>query len=151
MLAFLTAHDPPLLFDLEADPSEHYPLVPGGETDIPALLERIKKVKERFEASMLFGESQIGKGSDPQLEPCCSPQCRPKPHCCQCWRLVTTVLQKSKKEYNYLCSLRYFWWLLISHCFYIVFLIPQIPPIVCRLPLMVRGEKNRRIRCSNRA
>ncbi|XP_019712813.1 arylsulfatase A [Hippocampus comes] len=84
MFAVLTAHDPPLLFDLEADPSEHYPLVPSGETDIPALLERIKKVKERFEASMLFGESQIGKGSDPQLEPCCSPQCRPKPHCCQC-------------------------------------------------------------------
>ncbi|XP_061629417.1 arylsulfatase A [Phyllopteryx taeniolatus] len=80
----LNFHDPPLLFDLEADPSEHYPLVPGGDTDVPALLERIKKVKEQFEASMSFGESQIGKGSDPQLEPCCSPECSPKPHCCQC-------------------------------------------------------------------
>ncbi|XP_061677646.1 arylsulfatase A isoform X2 [Syngnathoides biaculeatus] len=83
-LSALTAHDPPLLFDLEADPSERYPLVPGGQTDVPALLQRIKKVKERFEASMSFGESQNGKGSDPRLEPCCAPQCSPKPHCCRC-------------------------------------------------------------------
>ncbi|XP_057692106.1 arylsulfatase A [Corythoichthys intestinalis] len=83
-LSVLKVHDPPLLYDLEADPSEHYPLATGGETDIPALLERIKKVKEQFEASMVFGESQIGKGSDPRLEPCCSPQCTPKPSCCRC-------------------------------------------------------------------
>ncbi|XP_054631537.1 arylsulfatase A [Dunckerocampus dactyliophorus] len=82
--ALLKPHDPPLLFDVEADPSERYPLLLDDHPDIQELLERIKRVKEQFESSMLFGESQISKGSDPQLEPCCNPQCSPKPGCCQC-------------------------------------------------------------------
>ncbi|XP_034735813.1 arylsulfatase A isoform X2 [Etheostoma cragini] len=84
VFAILKAHDPPLIFDLEADPSEHYPLPLTGKPDLQALLERIKKVKEQFEASMVFGESQISKGTDPNLEPCCNPQCSPKPGCCKC-------------------------------------------------------------------
>ncbi|XP_061752181.1 arylsulfatase A-like [Nerophis ophidion] len=77
-------HDPPLIFHLDADPSERYPLPLDGQPDIQELLERVKRVKEEFEDSMLFGESQIAKGSDPQLEPCCNPQCSPKPSCCHC-------------------------------------------------------------------
>ncbi|KAM9854888.1 arylsulfatase A [Aulostomus maculatus] len=84
VFAVLTAHDPPLIFDLEADPSENYPLPLMGRPDIRDLLERIKVVKQQFEASMVFGESQIAKGNDPLLEPCCSPQCSPKPSCCRC-------------------------------------------------------------------
>lgn len=84
VFAVLKAHDPPLIFDLEADPSENYPLVLVGRPDLQATLERIKKVKEQFEASMVFGESQISKGTDPALEPCCNPQCSPKPTCCHC-------------------------------------------------------------------
>ncbi|KAM6961419.1 arylsulfatase A [Aplochiton taeniatus] len=82
--SFLRAHDPPLLFDLEADPSENYPLALKGRPDLQAVLERILKVKAEFEASMVFGESQIGKGEDSKLEPCCTPDCSPKPSCCQC-------------------------------------------------------------------
>ena len=85
VFAVLKAHDPPLLFQLEADPSERYPLPLMGRPDLQALVERVKKVKEQFEASMVFGESQISKGIDPGLEPCCNPQCSPKPKCCQCW------------------------------------------------------------------
>uniref|UniRef100_A0A7N8XZG8 Arylsulfatase A n=1 Tax=Mastacembelus armatus TaxID=205130 RepID=A0A7N8XZG8_9TELE len=81
VFAALKPHDPPLIFDLEADPSENYPL---PLDDLQALLVNIKKVKEQFEASMVFGESQISKGSDPNLEPCCDPQCAPKPTCCLC-------------------------------------------------------------------
>ncbi len=97
VFAILKAHDPPLIFDLEADPSEHYPLPLVGRPDLQALLERIKKVKEQFEASMVFGESQISKGTDPNLEPCCNPQCSPKPRCCRCWwdkfsRLLMTTM-----------------------------------------------------------
>lgn len=83
MLASLKVHDPPLLFDLEADPSEHYPLS-LDRPDLQEVLGRIRKVKEQFESSMVFGESQISKGTDPSLEPCCSPQCGPKPDCCRC-------------------------------------------------------------------
>lgn len=86
IFASLTVHDPPLLFDLEADPSEHYPLSLDNRPDLQAVLGRIRKVKEQFEGSMVFGESQISKGIDPSLEPCCSPQCGPKPSCCHCWR-----------------------------------------------------------------
>ncbi|XP_068595420.1 arylsulfatase A [Brachionichthys hirsutus] len=84
VFAGFKAHDPPLIFDLEADPSEHYPLSLEGKPDLQALLERIKKVKEQFEASMVFGESQMLKGKDPILEPCCNPDCSPKPGCCRC-------------------------------------------------------------------
>lgn len=85
LFAFLKSHDPPLIFDLEADPSENYPLSLEGRPDLQALLERIKAVKKQFEASMVFGESQISKGTDPNLAPCCNPQCSPKPSCCHCW------------------------------------------------------------------
>ncbi|KAM4554251.1 arylsulfatase A [Fundulus diaphanus] len=82
--AVLKAHDPPLIFDLEADPSERYPLPPEGRPDIQAVLAQIEKVKAQFEANMVFGENQISKGEDPNLEPCCTPGCSPKPTCCHC-------------------------------------------------------------------
>lgn len=81
--AVLKAHNPPLIFDLEADPCEHYAL-PVDTPDIQTVLEQIKSVKEQFESSMVFGESQVGKGTDPNLEPCCNPECSPKPSCCHC-------------------------------------------------------------------
>lgn len=84
IISFLKPHEPPLLFDLEADPSENYPLSPQDHPELQAVLDRIRSVKAQFEASMVFGESQIEKGSDPELEPCCTPHCSPKPSCCQC-------------------------------------------------------------------
>ncbi|XP_037538764.1 arylsulfatase A [Nematolebias whitei] len=82
--AVLKTHNPPLIFDLEADPSECYPLPLKDRPDIQAVLEQIKKVKAEFEANMVFGQSQISRGTDPNLEPCCNPECSPKPTCCHC-------------------------------------------------------------------
>ncbi|XP_017261445.1 arylsulfatase A [Kryptolebias marmoratus] len=82
--AIFKTHDPPLIFDLEADPSERYPLPLNDRPDIQVVLEQIKNAKAQFEATMVFGESQISKGSDPNLEPCCNPGCSPKPTCCHC-------------------------------------------------------------------
>lgn len=92
--AVLKDHDPPLIFDLEADPSENYPLR-VDTPDIETMLQQIQKVKQQFEASMVFGESQISKGTDPNLEPCCNPQCSPKPTCCHCWwdRLLQLLMK----------------------------------------------------------
>ncbi|XP_075998744.1 arylsulfatase A [Genypterus blacodes] len=84
IFSVLKAHDPPLLFDLESDPSEFYPLFLFEHPELKDVLERIMKVKQQFEATMVFGESQIDKGSNPDLEPCCNPQCSPKPSCCHC-------------------------------------------------------------------
>lgn len=82
--ASLKFHDPPLLFDLEADPSEHYNLATPEHPEFNAVLQQIQDVKVEFEKGMVFGEDQIGKGTDPTLEPCCTPQCIPKPSCCTC-------------------------------------------------------------------
>ncbi|XP_066541396.1 arylsulfatase A [Hoplias malabaricus] len=84
MISFLKQHDPPLLFDLHSDPSENYNLSLKDHPELVSVLQKIQGLKEEFEASMVFGESEIAKGSDPQLEPCCTPQCSPKPECCQC-------------------------------------------------------------------
>ncbi|XP_061085559.1 arylsulfatase A-like [Conger conger] len=81
LTAFLKRHDPPLLFDLEADPAENYDLNPARYQDV---LQRIQAAKADFEEGMLFGESQVEKGIDPALEPCCTPACTPKPSCCAC-------------------------------------------------------------------
>ncbi|KAK2894512.1 hypothetical protein Q8A67_011741 [Cirrhinus molitorella] len=80
-LLALLHHDPPLLYNLEADPAENYNLK-GADWD--SVRNQIQAIKEQFEASMVFGESEIGKGKDSALEPCCIPNCTPKPKCCQC-------------------------------------------------------------------
>ncbi|KAK1785014.1 hypothetical protein P4O66_018448 [Electrophorus voltai] len=82
--SFLKQHDPPLLFDLESDPSENYNLSPSEHPELASVLQKIQALKDQFEASMQFGESEVKKGTDPALEPCCTPQCTPKPECCQC-------------------------------------------------------------------
>lgn len=80
--ATLTSHDPPLLFDLEADPSENYNLLIDGTKKYISLLQQIKLEKAKFEDGMEFAESEINKGEDPSLQPCYNPQCTPKPSCC---------------------------------------------------------------------
>ncbi|XP_004069735.1 arylsulfatase A [Oryzias latipes] len=83
-IATLKPHDPPLIFDLEDDPSENYPLSLKDHPHVQAVLEEIMKVKADFEATMVFGQSQVSKGTDPALEPCCNPECSPQPSCCHC-------------------------------------------------------------------
>nr|XP_054487542.1 LOW QUALITY PROTEIN: arylsulfatase A [Agelaius phoeniceus] len=81
----LTPHLPPLLFDLEADPAENYDLLQGQPG--PEALQALKDIamqKVLLEQRLHFGESQIGKGRDPSLQPCCNPGCSPKPSCCRC-------------------------------------------------------------------
>ncbi|XP_063053114.1 arylsulfatase A-like [Engraulis encrasicolus] len=77
-------HDPPLLFDLEADPSENYSLSPQEHPEVAIVLKHMQHLRDDFQASMVFGESQGGRGTDPALEPCCNPSCTPKPDCCTC-------------------------------------------------------------------
>ncbi|XP_053888260.1 arylsulfatase A isoform X2 [Malaclemys terrapin pileata] len=82
----LKSHEPPLLFDLEADPAENYNLLQGGAVG-PEVLRVVKEIqlhKALFDQRMEFGESQIGKGIDSALQPCCAPGCTPKPSCCHC-------------------------------------------------------------------
>ena len=40
------------------------------------------QVKSAFEASMVWSESQMDRGLNPQYEPCAKPGCSPFPACC---------------------------------------------------------------------
>uniref|UniRef100_A0A8C3KW38 Arylsulfatase A n=1 Tax=Calidris pygmaea TaxID=425635 RepID=A0A8C3KW38_9CHAR len=81
----LAPHLPPLLFDLESDPAENYDLLQSGaRPELLQVLKEIKLQKVLFEQRMEFGESQMRKGRDPALQPCCAPNCTPKPSCCRC-------------------------------------------------------------------
>ncbi|KAM6425539.1 arylsulfatase A [Rhynochetos jubatus] len=81
----LTPHLPPLLFDLESDPGENYDLLQGGAgPEVLQVLKEMELQKVLFEQRMEFGESQIRRGRDPALQPCCVPSCTPKPSCCRC-------------------------------------------------------------------
>uniref|UniRef100_UPI0012932A93 arylsulfatase A n=1 Tax=Lonchura striata TaxID=40157 RepID=UPI0012932A93 len=81
----LTPHLPPLLFDLEADPAENYNLLRGRPG--PEALQALKDIaleKALLQQRLRFGDSQMDKGQDPSLQPCCNPACTPKPACCRC-------------------------------------------------------------------
>ncbi|XP_062347457.1 arylsulfatase A-like [Cinclus cinclus] len=81
----LTPHLPPLLFDLESDPAENYDLLQGqASPEVLQVLRDITLQKVLLEQRLEFGESQIRKGRDPSLQPCCAPNCSPKPSCCRC-------------------------------------------------------------------
>ena len=83
----LTAHEPPLLFDLSEDPGENYNLLRSGAEVAPEALEAVKQLqllKAQFDAGVTFGPSQVALGEDPALQMCCRPGCSPWPTCCHC-------------------------------------------------------------------
>ncbi|XP_077120422.1 arylsulfatase A-like [Ranitomeya variabilis] len=83
--ALLKEHNPPLLFDLETDPAENYNLLnPVIPEELEPIVNEILKERERFLKSMTYAKSEINKGTDPALRPCCNPECTPKPSCCRC-------------------------------------------------------------------
>lgn len=83
----LTAHDPPLLYDLSEDPGENYNLLEREAEVTPEALRAMKHLqllKVQFDAAMTFGPSQMALGDDPGLQICCKPSCTPYPACCHC-------------------------------------------------------------------
>ncbi|KAF6117433.1 arylsulfatase A [Phyllostomus discolor] len=85
--SLLTAHEPPLLFDLSEDPGENYDLLRSGAEVSPEALEALKHLqllKAQFDAGVNFGPSQVALGEDPALQMCCKPGCSPWPACCHC-------------------------------------------------------------------
>ncbi|KAB0397169.1 hypothetical protein E2I00_004721, partial [Balaenoptera physalus] len=67
----LTAHEPPLLFDLSEDPGENYNLLGGVAEVTPEALQALKQLqllKAQFDAAVTFSPSQIARGEDPALQ-----------------------------------------------------------------------------------
>ncbi|XP_014663265.1 PREDICTED: arylsulfatase A-like [Priapulus caudatus] len=89
--ALRTKHNPPLLFDLDADPAERYNInkSPKGKRIIPF----IAKLKKKFDERMKWGTSQIRRGANNTLIPCCNPGCTPFPQCCHCERGKSSLVE----------------------------------------------------------
>ncbi|XP_070577434.1 arylsulfatase A-like isoform X1 [Ptychodera flava] len=82
-----TEQNPPLLFNLDEDPSEAYNL--GNDPEYTDVLNEIGEIKQQFEAGLVWRESEINKPKDPSVEPCCNPGCHPFPTCCSCTKFGT--------------------------------------------------------------
>ncbi|XP_070577428.1 arylsulfatase A-like [Ptychodera flava] len=77
-----TAHNPPLLYDLNSDPSEQYDL--SSDPNYASVLKELDEIRRKFAAELDWAPAEILKPSDPNVEPCCNPGCSPRPSCCHC-------------------------------------------------------------------
>ena len=67
--SFKTAHDPPLVFNVDLDPYEEFPLDPNLHS---GLLIKAKKIVEEHEQSIISVPNQL-KTLNSKLQPCCNP------------------------------------------------------------------------------
>ena len=67
-------HDPPLLFNVAADPAEEWPVDPANAP--PGTVEAIAAAVARFEAGLVWGRA-MNVREDPTLWPCCTEFPRP--------------------------------------------------------------------------
>jgi len=81
----VTVHDTPLMYDLEKDPSEAYPL----DVDLPnnkAIYDRMIQALYEFESTLELGDPLLND-SDEQYYPCCTPETFPV---CACDKGLTS-------------------------------------------------------------
>lgn len=76
----LTYHDPPMLFDLNLDPSEQYNISDTNKE----IVQRLTEMRAEFDSRMVWAESETKKPSHEDYMPCCNPGCIPFPQCCHC-------------------------------------------------------------------
>ncbi|XP_037680572.1 arylsulfatase H-like isoform X2 [Choloepus didactylus] len=70
----MTRHDPPLLFELSADPSEAKPLSPSSEPSFHAVVSRIKEATQEHRKTLTPVPQQLSGSSNtwnPWPQPCC--------------------------------------------------------------------------------
>lgn len=73
--AYVTRHDPPLLYDLSEDPSETTPLTPDTEPNFSSVLEVILEAQKAHTRGVKPAEDQLSFTHmfwKPWLQPCCS-------------------------------------------------------------------------------
>ena len=62
-------HDPPLIFDINQDPGEQFPLDPSKQQD---LIERAASLVQKHRQTIIPVPSQLGS-HDSNVQPCCNP------------------------------------------------------------------------------
>lgn len=68
------SHDPPLIFNVEADPGEAFSLLVG---DYSHVIERVNAAVIEHKSTIVPVDSQLGR-NNVNLQPCCNP------HNCTC-------------------------------------------------------------------
>ena len=79
-------HDPALMFDLNQDPGERYPIDPHSDL-YKEIIGEINLVKDQVESKVTWAESEVAKGTSRGVTPCCNPigpRCGDYPSCCDC-------------------------------------------------------------------
>ena len=82
--ATLKERDPPLLYDLNTDPGERYPLNTNKYADV---LTKMTHLRQKMSETIQWGPSEMKKGTSRNATPCCgskTPDCTPYPTCCNC-------------------------------------------------------------------
>ena len=82
-MANLTEHSPPLLFNLDQDPGERYPLDREMYAEV---LKRMIDLRNELSQKISWAPSEMLKGTSKKAFPCCrgSQLCHPFPSCCDC-------------------------------------------------------------------
>ena len=65
-------HDPPLIYNIEHDPSEAYPLAPSSD-EYRRERARLETSAAKHEATIAYVPNQMTLGVDPQYKICCDP------------------------------------------------------------------------------
>ena len=82
----LSRHWPPLIFDLNIDPGERYPLAVNS-SEYERILEAVLATRDKLKKDVAWADSETLKPKSRENSPCCNPKgssCEPFPTCCNC-------------------------------------------------------------------
>ena len=87
--AKLTKHWPPLLFNVDSDPGERYPLDPVAFAET---IKEMTDLRNNLSKNISWAPSEVLKGRSQRAFPCCNDHqptsssaiCHPFPSCCNC-------------------------------------------------------------------
>jgi len=77
-------HDPPLLYNVEADPQELYRLTRATFSDYDEVMSMMEERRESLEGGDIAWVESVTKERGKEGMPCCNPGCEPFPSCCTC-------------------------------------------------------------------
>jgi len=77
-------HDPPLLYNVEADPQELYKLTRDTFADYDEVMRSMEERRTALESGDIFWAESVTKERGKEGMPCCNQGCEPFPSCCTC-------------------------------------------------------------------
>jgi len=73
---FVQEHDPPLIYDMDTDPYEQFPLTPFNFPDFDKEVQLVKEAVAKHYAGVIPVPNQLNTIPNPSLQPCCNyPSC----------------------------------------------------------------------------